>query len=29
GFEPYSEEWWHYTLLNEPYPYTYYDFPVQ
>ena len=29
GFEPYSKEWWHYTLLNEPYPYTYYDFPVQ
>ncbi len=29
GFEPYSKEWWHYTLLNEPYPETYYDFPVQ
>lgn len=29
GFIPYSGEWWHYTLGNEPYPDTYYDFPVQ
>lgn len=29
GFIPYSGEWWHYTLENEPYPNTYYDFPVQ
>lgn len=28
GFEAYSEEWWHYTLRNEPYPETYFDFPV-
>lgn len=29
GFRSYSEEWWHYTLRNEPYPETYFDFPVQ
>ncbi|MDT0676616.1 M15 family metallopeptidase [Autumnicola musiva] len=29
GFRPYSEEWWHYTLRNEPYPDTYFDFPVE
>lgn len=29
GFVAYSGEWWHYTLKNEPYPDTYYDFPVQ
>ncbi len=29
GFVAYSKEWWHYTLKNEPYPDTYYDFPVQ
>ncbi|MDD4363588.1 MAG: M15 family metallopeptidase, partial [Atribacterota bacterium] len=29
GFIPYSGEWWHYTLGSEPYPDTYYDFPVQ
>jgi D-alanyl-D-alanine dipeptidase len=29
GFEPYSAEWWHYTLKAEPYPETYFDFPVQ
>ena len=28
GFEPYSAEWWHYTLKNEPYPDTYFDFDV-
>ena len=28
GFKPYAEEWWHYTLENEPYPDTYFDFPV-
>jgi len=26
GFEPYSAEWWHYTLKGEPYPETYFDF---
>ncbi|PKD15863.1 peptidase M15 [Salegentibacter salinarum] len=29
GFRPYPEEWWHYTLRNEPFPETYFDFPVQ
>lgn len=29
GFRAYSEEWWHYTLRNEPYPDTYFDFPVK
>ncbi|MGE4291780.1 MAG: M15 family metallopeptidase [Desulfovibrio sp.] len=29
GFRPLQEEWWHFTLENEPYPETYFDFPVQ
>lgn len=29
GFEPYAREWWHFTLKNEPYPDTYFDFPVK
>ena len=28
GFRPYSGEWWHFTLENEPFPDTYFDFPV-
>ena len=28
GFAPYAEEWWHYTLREEPFPETYFDFPV-
>jgi len=28
GFRPISTEWWHFTLNNEPYPDTYFDFPV-
>ncbi|MBQ6000902.1 MAG: M15 family metallopeptidase [Clostridia bacterium] len=28
GFLPYEEEWWHFTLENEPYPDVYFDFPV-
>ena len=28
GFKPYDAEWWHYTLINEPFPQTYFDFPV-
>lgn len=28
GFVPYSKEWWHFTLHNEPYPKTYFNFPV-
>ncbi len=29
GFVNYDKEWWHYTLKNEPFPDTYFDFPVQ
>lgn len=28
GFEDYANEWWHFTLANERYPATYFDFPV-
>ncbi len=28
GFEPIDCEWWHFTLRNEPYPDTYFEFPV-
>ena len=28
GFEGIESEWWHFTLRNEPYPDTYFDFPV-
>lgn len=28
GFRGYEKEWWHYTLENEPYPDTYFDFVV-
>ena len=28
GFKPLTEEWWHFTLKNEPYPDTYFTFPV-
>ena len=29
GFTPVQGEWWHFTLRNEPYPTTYFDFPVK
>ena len=29
GFRPISTEWWHFILNNEPYPDTYFDFPVK
>ena len=29
GFRPYVKEWWHFTLGGEPFPNTYFDFPVQ
>jgi D-alanyl-D-alanine dipeptidase len=29
GFVPYDKEWWHFTLSPEPFPETYFDFPVQ
>ncbi len=28
GFEPIFCEWWHFTLADEPYPDTYFEFPV-
>ncbi len=28
GFVPLSCEWWHFTLAHEPYPNTYFEFPV-
>ena len=28
GFDPIDCEWWHFTLANEPYPDTYFEFPV-
>jgi D-alanyl-D-alanine dipeptidase len=28
GFRAYPCEWWHYTLEPEPYPDTYFDFPI-
>ena len=28
GFEPIDCEWWHFTLKNEPYSDTYFEFPV-
>lgn len=28
GFASYEKEWWHYTLSDEPYPDTYFDFPI-
>jgi D-alanyl-D-alanine dipeptidase len=29
GFAPYPQEWWHFTLKDEPYPKTYFDFAVE
>ena len=29
GFNNYDKEWWHFTLRNEPYPDTYFNFPVK
>ncbi|MEE1050587.1 MAG: M15 family metallopeptidase [Lachnospiraceae bacterium] len=28
GFLPFSCEWWHFTLEDEPFTETYFDFPV-
>ena len=29
GFKPLDSEWWHFTLADEPYPDTYFTFPVR
>lgn len=29
GFKPYQNEWWHYTLVDEPFADTYFDFCVE
>lgn len=29
GFKNYFREWWHFTLKNEPYRKTYFDFPIK
>lgn len=29
GFRPISTEWWHFTLVGEPYPDTHFTFPVK
>lgn len=29
GFEGIDSEWWHFTLKNEPYPDTYFDFDIE
>ena len=29
GFRPLDSEWWHFTLENEPWPDTYFTFPVR
>jgi zinc D-Ala-D-Ala dipeptidase len=28
GFTGIADEWWHFTLLGEPFPTTYFDFPI-
>jgi D-alanyl-D-alanine dipeptidase len=28
GFTPYENEWWHFTLKKEPFPNTYFKFPI-
>ena len=28
GFKPHPKEWWHFTLIDEPYPDTMFDFPI-
>lgn len=29
GFKPIETEWWHFTLRNEPFPDTYFDFDIE
>ena len=28
GFKPLAEEWWHFSLISEPFPNTYFNFPI-
>ena len=28
AFLPYDKEWWHFTLKDEPFPKTYFDFMI-
>ena len=28
GFSPYEQEWWHFTLREEPFPESYFDFLI-
>ena len=29
NFKPYENEWWHFTLRNEPFPKKYFNFPIE
>ncbi|MBP5393066.1 MAG: M15 family metallopeptidase [Bacteroidaceae bacterium] len=29
GFKPFPTEWWHFSLVDEPFPDTYFNFPVR
>ena len=29
GFKPYAKEWWHFTLKNEPFLDSYFNFPIK
>lgn len=29
GFKNYPQEWWHFTIKNEPFPTTYFDFNIE
>jgi D-alanyl-D-alanine dipeptidase len=29
NFKPYDHEWWHFTLRQEPFPKTYFNFPIK
>jgi D-alanyl-D-alanine dipeptidase len=29
GFVPFQQEWWHFTLQDEPYPDRYFNFPIK
>ena len=29
NFKPYDQEWWHFTLRNEPFPKTYFNFSIK